>query len=173
MPRSHARSARPLVAQIRPQGETHDPQRVRGPAATRNQVRAIGLRVDALADGSLRLSVAGARGWARRVRTQGELARAVSEAFREAQIASYARWRGESYDLDQLAPVWPDDPDPLVAAAPEVRSSRRAGRSDVHDPMEWTPLDDGSWRSPSGRVFGANTSAVRRVQAKRAQRDSG
>lgn len=154
------------MAQIRRQGETHNPERVHGPAATRNQVRSIALRVDELPDGRLRLSSPAARGWVRIVSTRDELNRAVAQAFTEAQIASYARWRGESYDLDAVTPVYADDPDPLVAAGPAFESSRRPGRSDVHDPRAWTELPDGRWRSPSGKAFGANTEAVRRVKAK-------
>jgi hypothetical protein len=157
--------------QVWRQDETHDPQRVRGPASTRNQVRSVAVRIDAREDGSLRLSSPGVRGWARTVRTRDELVHAVSEAFTEAQVAAYARWRGEAYDLDQTATVWADDPDPMVAAAPHVQERQRGERVDIHDPRDWVPLDDGSWRSPGGRVFGADTNAVRRVIAKRRRLD--
>lgn len=156
------------MAEIRRQGETHDPQRVHqvsGPATTRNQVRSIGLRIDALEGGKLRLSTPYARGWARTVRTRDELAAAVAEAFREVQVASYAQWRGEAYDLDVLTPV--DNTDPMTAAAPHVRQNLRQDRNDVHDPRDWTPLPDGRWRAPGGKVYGAETDAVRRVVAKR------
>lgn len=158
MPRAR-RSARILA-----QGETHDPQRVRGPAETRNQVRSVMVRVDALGNGRLRISTPGARGWARTVSTRDELNRAVGEAFVEAQVASYARWRGEAYDHDAMSEVDPSSP--MTAAATRIERSQRVGRSDVHDPREWTPLPDGSMRSPSGRVFGADTDAVRKVRAK-------
>jgi len=154
--------------EIRRQGETHDPQRVhqvRGPATTRNQVRSIGVRIDALANGKLRISTPYARGWARTVRTRDELAKAIAEAFVEAQVASYAQWRGEAYDLDALTPV--DNADPMTAAAPRVHQNLRQDRNDVHDPRDWTPLPDGRWRAPSGKVYGAGTDAVQRVRAKR------
>ena len=153
--------------EIRRQGETHDPHRVRGPADTRNQVRSVAVRIDAMGDGRLRISAPHARGWAREVRTRDELVRAVAEAFTEAQIASYPRWKGVGYDLDQLATVWRDDADPMVAAGPQFQASR-APRADVHDPMAWTPLDDGRWRSPGGKVYGPETAVVQKVMRKRA-----
>jgi hypothetical protein len=154
---------------IRTQAETHHPE-VRGPAATRNQVRSVSVRIDDLGNGKLRISAPTARGWARTVRTRDELVRAVGEAFTEAQLASYARWRGEAYDHDALSDV--DETDPLVASAPHIRAVVRSGRSDVHSPLDWVPLEDGTWRSPAGRVFGGDTDAVRRVKAKRAKLDS-
>lgn len=162
-----------MMPTIRRQGETHDSQRVRGPADTRNQVRSISVRIDALADGRLRISSPFARGWARTVRTRDELNRAVAEAFVEAQLASYAHWRGQGYDHDVQSPKWPDDPDPLIASAAHIQARTRNGhrRRDVHNPMDWVPLDDGRWRSPSGKVYGADTDAVRRVQAKRQSQD--
>ena len=156
------------VAQIRRQGETHDPQRVRGPASVRNQVRSVGLVVDAVAPGRLRITAPGARGWVRVVRTRDELAAAIAEAFTEAQIASYAMYRGHAYDRDAETPIYRDDQDPLIAAA-HHGAARPRGRSDIHDPRDWTPLGDGTWRSPGGKVFGSETAAVRRVKAKRAQ----
>jgi hypothetical protein len=156
-----------MSSPIRRQGETHDPQRVHGPANTRNQVQSVMVRIDRVDGGKLRISAPAARGWARTVATRDELNRAVGEAFVEAQLASYAQWRGEAYDHDAASDV--DNSDPLVAAAARIEQHRRTGRSDVHDPREWTPLPDGSWRSPAGRVFGADTDAVRRVKAKRAR----
>jgi hypothetical protein len=129
------------------------------------------VRIDAQPGGKLRISAPAARGWARTVATRDELNRAIAEAFIETQLASYARWRGEAYDHDVLSEV--DNTDPLVAAAPRIERRERTGRSDVHDPREWTPLPDGSWRSPAGRVFGAGTDAVRRVKAKRARLNPG
>lgn len=155
------------MARILRQGETHDPQRVHGPAHTRNQVRSVALRVDEIAPGKLRLSSPYARGWTRVVTSQRELAVALAEAFTEVQIATYAAWRGEAYDRDVETPVWRDDPDPLVAAAPLVAPVRREGRSDIHDPRDWTPIGDKQWRSPGGRVFREDTAAVQRVLDKR------
>lgn len=155
---------------IRTQAETHHPE-VRGPAPVRNQVRSVMVRIDTVPGGKLRISAPGARGWARTVQTRDELVRAVGEAFTEAQLASYASFRGEAYDLDALSEI--DDTDPLTASAPHVQAVRRSGRSDVHSPLDWVPLEDGSMRSPRGRVFGANTEAVKRVKAKRAKLDYG
>jgi hypothetical protein len=148
---------------------------VPGPAETRNQVTSVHVRIDAQPSGGLRISSPYARGWARHVRTRDELVRAVAEAFREAQIASYARWRGEAYDHDAETDV--DNSDPLAAASPRVEPSRRAlaggrRRTDVHDPREWTPLENGDWRAPSGRVFRADSDAVRKVRTKLEQLDT-
>jgi hypothetical protein len=153
--------------EIRRQGETHDPQRVHGPASTRNQVRAIVARIEALPSGKLRMSLPGARGWATVVGTRDELVRAIAQAFTEAQIASYGRWRGQGYDRDIETPVYRDDPDPLIAAVTPLRGGRTPQRSDVHPPDAWTPLENGSWRSPGGRVFRSDSDAVRRVREKR------
>jgi hypothetical protein len=142
-------------------------QPLRGAAPTRNQVRSVALQVDEIAPGKLRLSSPYVRGWSAVVSTRDELVRAVAAAFTEVQIASYARWRGQGYDRDVETPAWRDDGDPMVATTPRVDRSDRDGRNDVHDPRDWVPLEDGRMRAPSGKVFGANTDAVRRVRIKR------
>jgi hypothetical protein len=138
-------------------------RQVQGPAPTRNQVRSIALVVDALPGGRLRLRSPFARGWSRVVATRDELNRAVNEAFTEVQIASYAQWRGQAYDLDVTAPVYHDDPE--TAATPIIQA--RSVRADVHDPAAWVPLDDGRWRSPGGKIYKPDADVVRRVRAKR------
>lgn len=156
--------------EIRPQGVTHNPGGVTGAAPTRNQVRAVEIRVESMPDGQLRVSTPLARGWVAMVRTRDELVRAVAQAFTEAQVASYARWKGEAYDLDALTAV--DNSSPLTAAT-RTRDFTVRARSDVYHPEDWTPLPDGSWRSPGGRVYGKDTETVRRVMAKRRRNGSG
>jgi hypothetical protein len=138
-----------------------------GPAPVRNQVRSIPVRVDAIPEG-LRVSTPLARGWARVVRTPEQLARAIGDAFTEAQVASYARWQGEAYDLDEMTDVVRDD---ALAAATRTQEFRRRNRTDQHNPADWTPLSGGYWRSPAGRRYRADAAVV--VRVRRARRSLG
>jgi hypothetical protein len=140
-----------------------------GPARTAHQTRSITVRVDALDGGMMRLSQPGdVRGWAVVARTPMELARGLGEAFREAQLANYARWRGAQADQDALTDHVPGDP----LAPPRPTSSRKVPRraphrSDTHDPRAWVAYDDGTWCSPTGRRYGGQTSHVQRVMHQR------
>jgi hypothetical protein len=140
-----------------------------GPPPVRNQVRQALLRVEAMPGGKLRISSPQARGWAAVVSNRDELAHAVGQAFTEVQVASYAAYRGEPYDLDAM--TLPDDGDPLAASAAVINMSgpakRNVRRSDVHKVTDWTPLGGGKWRSPSGREYREGTQAVQAVLAKR------
>jgi len=149
---------------IRRQADTHNPSGVTGAAPIRNQVRVVFLRLETLASGLLRVSSPQARGWAVTVHSRDDLAKVVQLAFIEAQVASYATWRGQAYDLDAMTPV--DESSPLTAAT-RTRDFTLRARSDVHNPDDWVPMPDGRWRSPGGRVYGADTDAVRKVLAKR------
>jgi hypothetical protein len=153
------------MTEIRPQSETH---RVNGglpgPAAVRNQVRAVTLRVEALPNGRLRVSTPTTPGWAAVARTQAEFMTAIRQAFVEAQVAAYAAWRNHEYDLAET--VSRGDPDPLVAA-PASRTQRRAIRKDQYDPDAWSITSDGRWRSPSGRLYQPDSTMVSRVKAAR------
>ena len=161
------------VAEIRRQADTHNPGGVTGPALpgpapVRNQSRAALLRMESLPGGRLRISSPQARGWAVVASTRDELVRAIAQAFTEVQVASYAAWRGEPYDLDAL--TMPDETDPLAASAATIsmgEAQRRSRRSDVHEATDWTPLGNGKWRSPTGRVYREWTQQVQRVLAKR------
>jgi hypothetical protein len=149
---------------IRRQADTHNPGGVTGAAPVRHQVRTVDVRLETLPQGFIRVSTPQARGWSVTVRTRDDLARAIQQAFTEAQVASYAAWRGEAYDLDAMTEV--DNSDPLTAATRTHNFTARA-RSDVHNPNDWTPMPDGRWRSPGGRIYSSNTDAVRKVLAKR------
>lgn len=159
--------------EIRRQADTHNPSGVNGPlpgaAPVRNQTRAALVRVESLPGGRLRLSSPQARGWAAVVSTRDELVRAIGQAFTEVQVASYAAWRGEPYDLDAMTLV--DDQDPLAASAVAVdmtgTTKRNVRRSDVHKVTDWKPIGNGKWRSPSGREYREETQAVQAVLAKR------
>jgi hypothetical protein len=125
------------------------------------RVTTISLTVEAMPSGRYRLSSPNARGWAVQVGNQVELARAVSLAFREVSVASYARAKGVPYDLDVLTEQVAGDP---LAATPRTRqrSGPRARRKTYH-PSEWTRFEDGRWRSPSGRTYRADSKQVKSV----------
>lgn len=125
------------------------------------RVNTISLTVEAMPGGRYRLSSPHARGWAAEVGTQIELARAVSVAFTEVSVASYARAKGVPYDLDALTEQVAGDP---LASRPRTRarSGPRARRKTYH-PSEWTQFEDGRWRSPSGRVYRPESKQVQAV----------
>jgi hypothetical protein len=91
-------------------------------------------------------------GWTRSVPASDPIAvaKAVSDALAELQIAAYASQRAEPYDLAHLAP-----------APAEAEAGRRW--PDPWHPSLWTPLPDGTWRSPKGRIYRANSQIVGRV----------
>lgn len=134
-----------------------------GPAPVRNQVRSVPVQIDALPEG-LRVSTPLARGWAAMARTPDQLAAAIAAAFTEAQIASYSRWKGTTYDQDELTDVVAGD---ALAAATQTREFRRRERADQHNPADWSPLSDGCWRSPAGRRYRPDAAIVARVRRRR------
>jgi len=131
------------------------PRQVEGPAVTEHQIRSVTVQISQHPEGGLLIRAQQAPGWSQLVRTQDQLARAVHAAFTESQCASYAAWRGQAYD---------NDTDGVLAP---VRRKRGPGRRDVHDVESWMKMEDGRWRSPSGRAYGAETQAAMRVQDKR------
>lgn len=132
------------------------------------RVQTIALQVEALEGGRLRISSPHARGWAGTAATPIELARAVQQAFAEVACASYALAHGRAYDLDQMTTHVPGDP---LAAHPQRRvRGRRTTRRKSHAPEDWVKYDDGRWRSPSGRTYREDTTAVRNVIKKRQER---
>lgn len=146
-----------------------------GPAPVGHQVQSIELRVEALPGIGLRVSTPAARGWAAVARTPHDLARAVTAAFTEAQVAAHARWRGAEYDLDALTAAVPGDP----MAPPRERTRRRTPgapgvgwksgqqRPDTYSPADWQRCDDGRWLSPGGRRYQQSNPIVVRVLAAR------
>lgn len=137
---------------------------LRGSAPTRHQVRELDLRIESLPGGRLRVSTPLARGWAAVAGNPHELARAIASAFIEVQVASYARWKGESFDLDELTDV--DQGDSLAAAVRTTEFKHRK-RNDIHNPADWTPLEGGFWRAPNGRRYRPDTRITRSVVAAR------
>jgi hypothetical protein len=149
---------------LRRQGETHVPGAL-GMARAGHQVHQVNITVESLPDGGMRVTTPQARGWAATARNQEQLAHAVSMAFTEVSIASYARWKGEVYDLDELTDVDPGDPTTALPTTPRRRN--RLIRSDAQHPGDWARVQDGRWRSPAGRFYKEDSQLVQRVIAKR------
>jgi hypothetical protein len=122
------------------------------------------MMVEPLPGGGYRLSTPHARGWAAAVRTPNELAQGVRKALTEAQVAAYAKAHSKVYDLDGMTGQVVGDP---LAGKPVTRETRsRRGRRS-HSPADWRMTDNGSWKSPNGRVYGPTTQIVQRVLAGR------
>lgn len=145
------------------------------PSGVPHQVRELHLKVESLGQGRFRLSTPQARGWAMVVRTPHELARALAGGFTEAQLASYARWRGERAELDALTEPVPGDPlapprapqrRPANAAA-TVGWGRHQLRPDSHDPGDWVRMPDGRWQSPGGKNYPETSKVVQMVLRRR------
>lgn len=140
------------------------------PSRAGGRVRTIPLQVDQLPGGGLRISSPAARGWAGTARTTYELARVVQQAFQEVAVASYARAKGMPYDLDVLTTHVPGDP---LADTPQRRvrnASRRTARHKSYAVEDWTRMEDGRWRSPAGRAYRADSTAVQNVIRKRQEK---
>jgi hypothetical protein len=149
------------------QGDTHrpGPHGQIGPPPIQHQVRSVNVRLDVMPGGGMRVSTPDARGWAVVASGPRQLLDALAGAFTEAQVASYARWKGETYELDALTEV--DNTDPLATTRQWRRRRGRIARSDAHNAAEWTRLEDGRWRAPGGRVYRQDCDVVRKVRAKR------
>ena len=132
------------------------------------RVHTISLTVEATPSGRYRLSTPHARGWAADVGNQTQLARAIAAAFVEVSVASYARAKGTPYDLDALTEQVAGD---ALASQPRTRSQVYARpRRKTYHPGDWTKFEDGRWRSPSGRMYRADTRQVQGVIKARLER---
>lgn len=149
--------------------------------------QAITVTVERTDDGRLRVSCPLLPGWQRVTSSPAELAVIVGrEVFTEAEIASYARFRGSVYDAAlHPADAFEDDPEPLRLVsqadsrrhpsepAPELPSSPSwrsdaPYRPDQHAPADWTPLPDGRWQAPGGRKHRPDSALVASVVQRRA-----
>ena len=125
---------------------------------------AIMMMIEPLPSGGYRLSTPHARGWAAHVRTPTQLAQGMQQAFNEVQVSAYARAHSQVYDLDSLTAQVGGDP---LAGKPVTREQKpRRGRRS-HSPADWQMTDNGSWKSPKGRVYREHTQVVQRVLAAR------
>lgn len=128
--------------------------------------------------GRLVLSVPSCPGWAFAASCPATLARGIEQAYAEATIAAYARLRGVLYDLAETEERIPEEayarsrPHPAEPTPPpvdEVAEKRRRKHPNTHPPEEWTELPSGDWLSPTGRRYGAQTSIVASVRARRSR----
>lgn len=126
--------------------------------------KAIMMMVEPQPGGGYRISTPHARGWAAVVHNPNQLAHGVRQAFTETQLAAYARAHNRVYDLDGMTGQVVGDPLAGKAVTREARP-RRGRRS--HSPADWKMTDNGSWKSPNGRVYGPSTQVVQRVLAGR------
>jgi hypothetical protein len=132
------------------------------------RVHTIALQVEALGSGRLRLSSPHARGWAATVTTPHELALAVQQAYTEVAVASYARARGEAYDLDALTTRVPGDA--LAEGKQGRKRTQRTVRRKSHNPADWSRMEDGRWLSPAGRAYREDSRVAQDVVARRKER---
>lgn len=143
---------------------------------------AAALTIERTTGGGVRITCDRAPGWAAMARTPVELHRAITEGWREADVAAYAQRAGETYDLlahDRAAidlslqgAQLPSDVDERLAVIAETTTTAHAPGDESPrraDPLAWTPEADGRWRSPSGRLYGPQTQVVQRVIAHRAE----
>jgi hypothetical protein len=129
-----------------------------GPAPTARQVRSVVVQIDSLPGHALKVSLPRLGEWMRVVWSPEQLARAVAEAFREAQCAAYADFRGEVYDQDA----------PERGRTGRAERRRLGGfRTDTYDPRAWARYEDGTWRSPAGLRYRRESQVVARVIQRR------
>lgn len=142
---------------------------------------ATALTIERTTGGGVRVTCDDAPGWCAVARTPVELHRAISEGWREADVAAYAQRAGQTYDLlahDVAAvnlslqgaqlPIDVDEQHAAIAAV--VSTAMTPGELPKRsNSLAWTPEPDGRWRSPSGRIYGPQTQVVQRVIAQRAE----
>jgi hypothetical protein len=130
------------------------------------RARSVVVRIDALPGGLMRVSHPATAGWAAAARTPAELARAISAAFIESEIAAYAARRGRIYDGAGVAlGVDARGGRPRPSRPERKRASRR---SDTYNPADWRLDDVGRLVSPSGkRAYPVESWVARRVMAGR------
>lgn len=145
--------------------------------------RHLQLEVQVLDGGRIRLSSPQAVGHAVVVRGPHQLWQGLQQTLREVAVAGYARWSGSTYDQEALSdlsdtnePAWKRSArrsgigqGARDGVLPVSYSSRSPVRPDQANPGAWSPLQDGRWRSPSGRIYRADTRYVRGVIVARAK----
>jgi hypothetical protein len=145
------------------------------------------LTVRRLDDGRLRFGTPTCPGWAFTAHRPQQIGEAIARAYTEAAVAAYARLHGVLYDV--AAETDPEElpPGALAAAQPrgrrhpaepeppaedEVSRRRRTKHPRTWSPEEWARLDDGYWRSPTGRRYAPESRQVQAVVASLGQAPS-
>jgi len=134
------------------------------PPPERARVRQLNLQAELLPGGGVRFSTPMARGFAAVGRTPVEITRALLATFTEATVAGYAAAHGRVYDLDAMTTRVPGD---TLADGPQRSQRGAVARRAAHPPEAWAMQDDGTWRSPAGRTYQANSATVARVREAR------
>jgi hypothetical protein len=130
----------------------------------RDRIRVLDIRVERFPDGRIRFSTPMARGWAGVGNSPIQVTRALLAAFTEAAVAGYSAAHGHVYDLDTMTTTVPGD---ALAGGPQKRRRGPVERRAAHPPEAWAMQDDGTWRSPAGRTYQADSAMVAKVRANR------
>jgi hypothetical protein len=143
------------------------------------------LTVRRLDDGRLRFGTPTCPGWAFTAHRPAQIGEAIARAYTEAAVAAYARLHGVLYDV--AAATDPDELPPGALTAPrgsrhpaepapppvdEVARRRRTKHPRTHPPEDWQRLDDGAWRSPTGRRYAPDSRQVQAVVASLGQQQA-
>lgn len=128
----------------------------------------LNLTVERLPSGRLRFTSPVVPDWARAASGPQQIARAVTDLLQAAVVEAQIR----EYRTRRQALKHPTHNQRRTQAGAtyqrftngDGRVVRRVG----HDPHSWTEQPDGTWRSPSGRTYRADTLVVQRVRARQA-----
>jgi hypothetical protein len=146
----------------------------------RHEPAELTLTVRRLDDGRLRFGTPTCPGWAFTAHRPSQIGEAIARAYTEAAVAAYARLHGVLYDVaaatdpgelpeGALAAATPrgrrHPAEPAPPAEDEVARRRRTKHPRTHPPGDWQRLDDGAWRSPTGRRYAPDSRQVQAVVA--------
>jgi hypothetical protein len=154
----------------------------------RHEPAELTLTVRRLDDGRLRFGTPTCPGWAFTAHRPSQIGEAIARAYTEAAVAAYARLHGVLYDVAAATDPWELPAGALAAAQPrgrrhpaepappppedEVARRRRTKHPRTHPPQDWQRLDDGAWRSPTGRRYAPDSRQVQAVVASLGQGSS-
>jgi hypothetical protein len=154
----------------------------------RHEPAELTLTVRRLDDGRLRFGTPTCPGWAFTAHRPSQIGEAIARAYTEAAVAAYARLHGVLYDVAAATDPGELPAGALAAAQPrgrrhpaepappppedEVARRRRTKHPRTHPPQDWQRLDDGAWRSPTGRRYAPDSRQVQAVVASLGQGSS-
>jgi hypothetical protein len=154
----------------------------------RHEPAELTLTVRRLDDGRLRFGTPTCPGWAFTAHRPSQIGEAIARAYTEAAVAAYARLHGVLYDVAAATDPGELPAGALAAAQPrgrrhpaepappppedEVARRRRTKHPRTHPPQDWQRLDDGAWRSPTGRRSAPDSRQVQAVVASLGQGSS-